>query len=104
MSRGETLWDVEHKFGTGMAPILHQNRDRNWATPGDAKPGQTIRVPRYYAARIDLWIDDALSLPLRAEIFDEHGAMFECFEHRDLRVNVGLGPIDFSPANPAYKF
>jgi hypothetical protein len=104
LAAGETLWDVERKFAAAMAPILHENRDLGWATPGDAKPGQTIRVPRYYASRIDLWIDDALSLPLRAEIYDENGAMFERFEHRDLRVNVGLGPTDFSPQNPAYKF
>ena len=102
--RGETLWDVEKKFDAAMAPILHENRERGWTTPGDAKPGQTIRVPRYYAARIDLWIDDALSLPLVAEIYDERGTIFERFEHRDLRVNVGLGPQDFSPANPDYKF
>ena len=102
--RGETLWDVEKRFEAAMAPLLHANRELGWTTPGDAKPGQTIRVPRYYAARIDLWIDDALSLPLVAEIYDERGAMFERFEHRDLRVNVGLGPQDFSPANPAYKF
>jgi nucleoid-associated protein YgaU len=102
--RGETLWDVEKKFDASMAPLLHENRELGWTTPGDAKPGQTIRVPRYYAARIDLWIDDALALPLVAEIYDEHGAIFERFEHRDLRVNVGLGPQDFSPTNPEYKF
>jgi hypothetical protein len=101
---GETLWDVERKFDAAMAPILHENRERGWATPADAKPGQTIRVSRYYAARIDLWIDDALALPLRAEIYDERGALFERFEHRDLRVNVGLGAQDFSPDNPDYKF
>ena len=61
-------------------------------------------MPRYYAARIDLWIDDALSLPLVAEIYDERGAIFERFEHRDLRVNVGLDAQDFSPANPEYRF
>jgi len=104
LSRGETLWDVAKRFKVAMAPVLHENRDLGWAVPGDAKPGQTIRVPRYYAARIDLWIDDALSLPLVAEIYDERGAMFERFEHRDLRVNVGLGPLDFSPENPAYRF
>ena len=104
LSRGESLWDVERKFGAAMAPILHANRAYGWATPGDARPGQTIRVPRYYASRIDLWIDASLSLPLRAEIYDEHGTLFERFEHRDLRVNVGLGPADFSPSNPEYKF
>jgi uncharacterized protein DUF1571/LysM domain-containing protein len=104
LARGETLWDVEKKFDASMAPLLHENRDLGWTTPGDAKPGQTIRVPRYYAARIDLWIDDTLSLPLVAEIYDDRGEIFERFEHRDLRVNVGLGEQDFSPANPAYSF
>ena len=102
--RGETLWDVEKRFDAAMAPILHANRELGWTTPGDAKPGQTIRVPRYYAARIDLWVDDELALPLVAEIYDERGTMFERFEHHDLRVNVGLGPEDFSPKNPAYRF
>jgi len=102
--RGETLWDVAKRFDAAMAPLLHANRELGWTTPGDAKPGQTIRVPRYYASRVDLWIDNALSLPLVAEIFDEQGEMFERFEHRDLRVNVGLGPQDFSPANPEYRF
>lgn len=104
MARGETLWDVEKTYQTGMAPLMHENRSLGWATPNDAKPGQTIRVPRYYASRIDLWVDDELALPLRAEIYDSAGAMFERFEHRDLKVNVGLGPKDFSPSNPAYKF
>lgn len=100
----ETLWDVEKEADVAMAPLLHENRAQGWQTPGDAKPGATVRVPRYYAAMIDLWIDDELNLPLRAEIYDENGVMFERFEHRDLRVNVGLGPDDFSPKNPTYKF
>jgi hypothetical protein len=104
LGRSETLWDVEKKFSAAMAPLLHENRERGWTSPGDAKAGQTIRVPRYYAARIDLWIDDELLLPLRAEIYDDRGAMFERFEHRDLRVNVGLGPEVFSPKNPDYRF
>ena len=104
LSAGETLWDVAERFDIAMAPLLHENRDLEWETPGDAKPGQSIRVPRYYAARIDLWIDDELQLPLRAEIYDGAGALFERFEHRDLRINVGLGPRDFSPDNPDYAF
>jgi hypothetical protein len=100
----ENLWDVEKSFDIAMAPLLHENRRQGWETPGDAKPGGTVRVPRYYAAKIDLWIDDELNLPLRAEIYDADGVMFERFEHRDLRVNVGLGPEDFSPRNPDYKF
>lgn len=104
IGEGETLWDVAAKFDLPMAPLLHANRALGWDTPSDAKPGQTISVPRYYAGRVELWIDRELDLPLVAEIYDGDGVMFERFEHRDLRVNVGLGPMDFSPRNPDYKF
>jgi len=104
LGRDETLWDVEKAYQSAMAPLMHENRNLGWATPNDAKPGQTIRVPRYYASRIDLWVDETMALPLRAEIYDASGAMFERFEHRDLKVNVGLGAKDFSPSNPEYKF
>ncbi|HEX4825132.1 MAG TPA: DUF1571 domain-containing protein [Candidatus Polarisedimenticolaceae bacterium] len=100
----ETLWDVEKEYDIAMAPLLQENHRQGWEIPGDAKPGATVRVPRYYGAKIDLWIDEEINLPLRAEIYDGDGVMFERFEHRDLRVNVGLGDKDFSPANPEYKF
>ena len=100
----ETLWDIEKENDIAMAPLLQENRAQGWETPGDAKPGATVHIPRYYAAKIDLWIDEEMNLPLRAEIYDGSGAMFERFEHRDLRVNVGLGDEDFSPTNPEYKF
>jgi hypothetical protein len=104
MAEGETLWDVASNFDLPMAPLLHANRALGWDTPSDAKPGQTISVPRYYAGRVELWIDREMDLPLIAEIYDGDGVMFERFEHRDLHINVGLGPMDFSPENPDYKF
>jgi outer membrane lipoprotein-sorting protein len=104
IQRGETLWDVEKKFHSAIAPLLRENRAFGWETPADAKPGQTIRIPRYYASRTELWIDTETALPLRTELYDSHGEIFERFEHRDLRVNVGLTANDFSPHNPEYKF
>ena len=100
----ETLWDVSRTADIPMAPLLHANAAMGWETPSDAKPGQKVTIPRYYGARVDLWIDQEMRLPLRAEIYDGNDAMFERFEHRDLKVNVGLRPIDFSPTNPQYKF
>jgi hypothetical protein len=100
----ETLWDIEKRYDIAMAPLLHENRLQGWETPGDARSGATVRIPHYYAAKIDLWIDETTHLPLRAEIYDSDGVLFERFEHRDLHVNVGLGDEDFSPLNPDYKF
>jgi hypothetical protein len=100
----ETLWDVQKRFDVAMAPLLQENRAQGWETPGDARGGEVVRIPKYYAAKVDLWIDRQLDLPIRAEIYDGDGVLFERFEHRDLRVNVGLSDVDFSPKNPEYKF
>jgi hypothetical protein len=104
VGRGETLWEVAARHGAEMYAVLRANRDQGWARAGDASRGDRVRVPRYYAGRVLLWIDDATSLPLKAEIFDHDGVLYERYEHRDLAVNVGLGPLDFDPQNPAYDF
>jgi hypothetical protein len=100
----ETLWDVARRTGQSMSPILHANEYKGWKSPSDAMPGDSVFVPRFYASRIDLWIDKVLDLPLRAMIYDAKGRLFERFEHRDLKVNVGLTARDFSEKNPDYKF
>lgn len=98
---GETLWDVARRNGAEMHVLLHANRGKGWKQAGDARAGSEVRVPRYYASRITLWIDAASYLPLRAVILDHDG---QRYEHRDLRVNVGLRPADFDPGNPDYDF
>jgi len=104
LQKGETLWDIARKTGQSIAPILHANREKGWKDPEDARAGDRVFVPRYYASRIDLSIDRELNLPVRALIYDNDGMLFERFEHRDLRVNVGLTARDFDPKNPAYRF
>ncbi len=104
MQPGETLWDVARRYGQSMHVLLHSNRRRKWRGPKDPRPGDEVFVPEFYAGRVDLWVDRELRLPIRALIYDHHGLLYECYEHRDLRVNVGLSDRDFDPANPEYDF
>jgi nucleoid-associated protein YgaU len=104
VKRGETLWDLAEETGQAMYVILHANRDKGWRGPRDPDPGDRVFVPRYYAGRVLLWVDERLRLPIRAEIFDHDGNPYERYEHRDLEVNVGLTDADFDPANPGYDF
>lgn len=104
LKRGETLWDVADAAGQAMHAILHANRDKGWRRPRDPDAGDPVFVPRYYAGRMLLWVDEELRLPIRAEIFDHDGRLYERYEHRDLRINVGLTDADFDPANPEYDF
>jgi hypothetical protein len=101
---GETLWDVAKRRGSDMFVLLYRNRDRGWKRPGDVRPGDRVFVPRYYASKVELWIDEETRLPLGLRIYAHDGALYERYEHRDLRVNVGLTDLDFDPANPVYRF
>jgi outer membrane lipoprotein-sorting protein len=101
---GETLWDVAERHGADMYTILHHNLKRGWKKPTSPSAGDTVFVPHYYAGRVVLWIDRELHLPFKAEIYDHEGVLYEYYEHRDLKVNVGLTERDFDPRNPDYGF
>jgi len=100
----ESLWDVAHQNRRNMFWILARNADKGWDEPTDPSAGDAVFVPRYYGHRFQLWIDAQLKLPIKAAVYDERGRLYESFEFRDLKVNVGLTDFDFDPRNPAYRF
>ncbi len=104
MRDGETLWDVARKYKSDMYLILHHNREKGWDEPDDPDEGDEVFIPRYYASRAAVWIDDELKLPVKGQFWDFDGKLYEEYRHRDLRVNVGLKDRDFDPDNPAYGF
>lgn len=94
---GETLWDVAKATGQSMYVILHANERRGWTQADHPKPGDALIVPEFYAGRVVLWIDEALHLPLQIDLYDHEGALYEHYEHHDLKINVGLTAADFDP-------
>jgi len=59
---------------------------------------------RYYTSRMTLHIDKELLLPVGAAFYDEKDLLFERYSYSDVRLNVGLTPLDFSRENTAYRF
>ena len=104
LGKDETLWDISRATGQPMYVILHANRARQWRQADHPEKGDSVIVPDYYAGRMVLWIDDELRLPIQIDLYDHEGALYEHYEHRDLKVNVGLTSADFDPKNPAYRF
>jgi LysM repeat protein len=104
VAKGETLWDVASKHGSDMYVLLYRNRDRGYKGPADVRAGDSVFVPRYYAGKVDLWVDERTRLPLVVHIYAHDGALYERYEHRDLKPNVGLTDADFDPENPGYDF
>jgi len=58
----------------------------------------------YFCARLGLAIDRESGLPVRAQIYESDGSLVGDYTYKDLRVNPGLAPQEFDPANPAYQF
>jgi hypothetical protein len=68
------------------------------------------RQPGFYFYKVRLFIDSEHKLPIRFEGYDwpkEGGSPAELVEeytYGDLKLNVGLGEIDFDPGNSQYAF
>jgi hypothetical protein len=68
------------------------------------------RRPDYKFHKVRLFIDSELNLPIRFEGYDwpkeKDGAadLLEEYSYINLKVNVGLGDVDFDIANPQYCF
>jgi hypothetical protein len=68
------------------------------------------RQPGFFFYKVRLFIDSELNLPIRFEGYDwpkEEGVpaeLVEEYSYINLRLNVGLGGIDFDTANRLYSF
>ena len=58
----------------------------------------------YHASRMVCHIDTELQLPVGAVFYDEADALIERYSYSDVKLNVGLTPLDFSRENKAYRF
>jgi outer membrane lipoprotein-sorting protein len=58
----------------------------------------------YFCARLFLSVDRESGLPVRVWIYEWDGNLVGDYSYANLRVNPGLTPQEFDPANPAYQF
>lgn len=99
---GETLWTIASSYGRPMYVVWYNNRDVRG--PRELRPGQTLFIPTYYAARGSVWISPDSLVPTRIEIFDANDELYERYVYADVRTNVGLTDQDFDATNPDYRF
>ena len=102
VQEGDTLFSLAREGGQDMAVILYNNPEVDG--PTDLRSGQSLFVPRYYAPRVVLWIGLEPRLPLKLEMYDSQGRLYESYEHSELRINIGLTDMDFDRTNPEYHF
>ena len=95
VARGETLWTIGKDYGQDRYVIQYNNPSAN---PAKALPaGARIFVPRYYAARVLIWVSESSHLPVKLHMYDAEGRLYEAYSNADLRLDVGLTGDDFDP-------
>ena len=99
---GETLWSIGAAYGRPMYTLWYANPDVRG--PRKLKTGQSLFIPRYYAARGSVWVAPESLLPTRIEIFDANDKLYERYVYAEVRLNPGLTDADFDPENPDYRF
>jgi hypothetical protein len=102
-------WEIELEPGEAVLTIHHDARVGN-------RPCTMIEAmhPRhregYVHYKVKLYVDNELNLPIRFEAYswpqgpDGVSDLIEEYTYLNLKINPGLSPSDFDPANSAYAF
>jgi len=99
---GETLWTIATDHDTPMYVIWYNNPGMH--NPTDVEPGESVFVPRYYAASGSVWVSADSHLPVKVEILDAEGRLYERYVYSEIGTNSGLSDLDFDVSNPDYRF
>jgi hypothetical protein len=99
---GETLWTIAAFYDRPMYVIWYNNP--HVKGPRKLKGGQTLFIPRYYAASGSFWISPQQLLPVKIEVRDADGKLYERYVYSDIQIDAGLTDLDFDAANPDYRF
>ena len=101
VKKGENISTIAAKLRVNDYMIMCANGSTN--DMYDVKEGQVIKVPNFYAAKIEFYIDLKTWLPVRQVIYDDKG-LFENFEFRNLVVNPVFKEEEFTSDYKDYKF
>jgi outer membrane lipoprotein-sorting protein len=69
----------------------------------DLSEGQIIKIPNFYAKKLELIIRESDFMPLHVKIFDEKGLYSE-YEYLYFDCNPNVNEQTFNSENPAYTF
>ena len=93
VEEGDTIWSIAEKFDLDPYVIVHNND--NVTGFFDLEPRMRLRIPRYYAYRVETAVDKEWMLPLRIKIFDWSDVLYESYTYTKVRLNPCLGDEDF---------
>ena len=95
-------WSRYKETGSGSIRVTGESRiDKRdvWVVHGDFPENKG-----FYAAKIILYLDRELMLPIKVSVYDWSDELYEEYTFHDLRINTGLDEADFDPDNSDYKY
>lgn len=101
VAKGETLNSIASKFKLSEHMILEKNSGVD--DYDDVSEGQKIKIPKYYAKKMKLYLDKKRSIPLVIQVFDDQG-LYENYEYFNLKINPVIKPEEFTQEYDAYGF
>ncbi len=77
VERGEDLFAFARRVGADPFLISHLNGHASYMT---VAAGQSVMVPMFYGSKLKLDLNMETHLPVRLEIFDSHGEVYERYQ------------------------
>lgn len=99
---GETTMSVADKFHISEYRIVELNESISGF--GSLSSGMTITIPNDYAPYIKLFIDQERLIPMRFEVYDDNGALFEAYEYSKVQLNTRFDEKELTAEFPEYGF
>lgn len=103
-------WEFERRYNETIVETSHVRiNGRPAYLVNTIHPGNDANKFAFHTFK--LYVDKELMLPIRCEGYAfpsvpgrESGGLLESYTYLDLRINVGLTELDYSPKNPNYNF
>lgn len=71
---------------------------------GAVKPGLTLTIPNDYAPKLRLYIDQERYIPMRFDVYDDQGELFESYQYDKVVLNARFNEDELTEDYPEYGF
>lgn len=71
---------------------------------GAVKPGIPLTIPNDYAPKLRLYIDEERFIPMRFDVYDDQGELFESYQYDKVVLNAQFGEDELTEDYHEYGF
>lgn len=99
---GESTMSISQKLMISEYRIVELNDAVS--SYGDIAPGITLTIPNDYAPKLRLFIDQERYIPMRFDVYDDQGELFESYQYDKVVLNAQFTEEELTEDYPEYGF